>query len=50
MFAFTAIRRWGGLAPGETKHVSSKIYILPNDPQVLLEPYRHDFPKSEEAW
>jgi hypothetical protein len=40
----------GGLAPGETKRVLSKIYLLPNDPPALLRHYRHDFPKSEEAW
>jgi hypothetical protein len=40
----------GGLAPGETKRVWSKIYILPNDPQVLLRHYRHDFQKSDQAW
>jgi len=40
----------GGLAPGESKHVSSKIYIMPNDPRLLLEHYRHDFPKSDKAW
>jgi len=40
----------GGLAPGETKRVLSKIYLLPNDPRALLQHYRHDFPASEQAW
>jgi hypothetical protein len=40
----------GGLAPGETKRVLSKIYFLPNDPLALLRHYRLDFPKSEDAW
>jgi hypothetical protein len=40
----------GGLAPGQTKRVLSKVYFLPNDPQALLQHYRHDFPKSVEAW
>jgi hypothetical protein len=40
----------GGLAPGETKRVQSKIYLLPNDPPALLRHYRHDFSKAGEAW
>ena len=38
--------RIGGLKPGETKELRGKFYILPNDPQKLLERYRRDFPSS----
>jgi hypothetical protein len=34
----------GGLAPGETKKIHSKIYILKNDPEALLKRYYTDFP------
>ncbi len=40
----------GGLAPGETKKVRQKIYLLPNDPGRLLRRYRQDFPGSGKAW
>jgi hypothetical protein len=33
----------GGLAPGETKTVTSRLYLLPNDPDLLLKRYQHDF-------
>lgn len=33
----------GGLAPGETKTVTSRLYLLPNDPELLLKRYRRDF-------
>jgi hypothetical protein len=36
----------GGLAPGETKTVRGKIYILPNDPNELLRRYHRDFNSS----
>jgi len=35
--------RVGGLAPGETRHVRSKIYILKNDTNELLRRYARDF-------
>ena len=34
----------GGLAPGETKEIRAKIYMMKNDPQELLLRYRQDFP------
>jgi hypothetical protein len=36
--------RVGGLAPGETKIIRAKIYLLKNDPQELLRRYQRDFP------
>lgn len=36
--------RIGGLAPGETKTVRGKIYVVPNDVPALLARYRRDFP------
>lgn len=41
--------RIGGLAPKETKRLHGKIYIMPNDPQKLLERYRRDFAESIES-
>jgi hypothetical protein len=38
-----------GLAPGQTKHAHSKIYLLPNSPQVLLRRYHRDFPGALKA-
>jgi len=38
--------RIGGLAPGETKKIRGKIYVLPNDPDELLARYRRDFPDA----
>jgi len=35
----------GGLAPGETKTVTSRLYLLPNDPALLLKRYQQDFPR-----
>lgn len=40
----------GGLAPGETKRLHSKIYLLPNDPSDVLKRYGGDFPKSNRVW
>lgn len=40
--------RVGGLKAGETKRVRAKIYLLPNDPALLLRHYQADF-KSAEA-
>lgn len=37
--------RIGGLAPGESKAIRGKIYILPNDVDVLLRRYKQDFPE-----
>jgi hypothetical protein len=36
--------RIGGLAPGETKKIHGKIYILPADVDALLSRYKKDFP------
>jgi hypothetical protein len=33
----------GGLAPRETKHLHGKLYIVPNDPEALLQRYHRDF-------
>ena len=33
----------GGLAPGESKEIRAKIYLMENDPQKLLLCYRQDF-------
>lgn len=33
----------GGLAPGETKTVTSRLYLLPNNPDLLLKRYQRDF-------
>lgn len=37
--------RLGGLAPGETKQIRGKIYLLPNDVPALLKRYAEDFPE-----
>jgi hypothetical protein len=37
----------GGLAPGETKQIRAKIYLLRNDPEELLKLYRQDFPREQ---
>ncbi|HUR45119.1 MAG TPA: hypothetical protein VMZ27_04505, partial [Candidatus Saccharimonadales bacterium] len=37
--------RIGGLAPGETKKIRGKIYLLPNDVPALLRRYAKDFPE-----
>src|SRR5207237_5282704 len=34
----------GGLNPGMTKRVHSKIYFMTNDPAALLKRYQKDFP------
>lgn len=39
--------RIGGLAPGETKRVRGKIYLVENDIPALLARYRADFPGQE---
>jgi hypothetical protein len=33
----------GGLASGEAKTVTSRLYLLPNDPDLLLKRYQRDF-------
>lgn len=38
--------RLGGLAPGETKRIKGKIYIVPNDVAALLAKYQRDFPSK----
>ncbi len=38
--------RIGGLAPGETKRVRGKVYIVPADADSLLARYRRDFPEA----
>jgi len=38
--------RIGGLAPGQTKRLHGKIYIVPNDVPRLLRRYRRDFQKG----
>jgi hypothetical protein len=38
--------RIGGLAPGETKNIRGKIYIVPNDVDALLARYQKDFPEQ----
>jgi hypothetical protein len=39
--------RIGGLAPGETRRLHGKLYLLKNDPRALLERYRNDFCAAE---
>jgi hypothetical protein len=38
--------RIGGLAPGETKHIRGKLYIVPADVPALLARYQRDFPEQ----
>jgi hypothetical protein len=38
--------RIGGLAPGETKKIRGKIYIVPNDVKGLVKRYEKDFPEQ----
>ena len=37
--------RLGGLAPGETKKIRGKMYLVPADPDSLLARYARDFPE-----
>ncbi len=39
--------RIGGLAPGGSKTIRGKIYLMPADIPALLERYRRDFPGQE---
>ncbi len=40
--------RIGGLAPGETKHIRGKLYLVPADTDALLKRYERDFPEHTE--
>ena len=37
--------RIGGLAPGQTKHIRGKLYIVDADVEALLRRYDRDFPE-----
>ncbi len=39
--------RLGGLQPGETKTMHGRVYLLPNDIDLLLKRYREDFPEQK---
>ncbi len=39
----------GGLAPGETKRIKAKIYLLKADPEQLLRRYKKDFPQLQRS-
>lgn len=41
--------RIGGLAPGETKNIRGKLYVVPADAEALRKRYERDFPRSEAA-
>jgi hypothetical protein len=38
--------RVGGLAPGETKHIRGKIYVVPADIDALVKRFERDFPEQ----
>ncbi|QDV41636.1 hypothetical protein Enr13x_14790 [Stieleria neptunia] len=38
--------RIGGLAPGQTKHIRGKLYVVPADAHALIRRFRADFPAS----
>jgi hypothetical protein len=38
--------RIGGLAPGETKKIRGKIYVVPNDVEALVARFHRDFPEQ----
>jgi len=38
--------RLGGLAPGETKQIRGRIYVVPSDMAALERRYLHDFPEQ----
>ena len=38
--------RIGGLAPGQTKHIRGKLYVVPADTQALIRRFQTDFPES----
>lgn len=39
----------GGLAPGETRHIRGKLYLVPPDIPALLRRYERDFPEHQTA-
>lgn len=39
--------RLGGLAPGETRHLRGKLYLVPSDIPALLQRYAKDFPEHQ---
>ena len=41
--------RIGGLAPGARKTIRGRIYVVPNDPDALMQRYRRDFPEQAAA-
>lgn len=41
--------RIGGLAPGETRAIHGKVYVIANDTAELLKRYRKDFPARQPA-
>ena len=41
--------RLGGVAPGETKHIRGKIYLVSNDVPALVKRYEADFPEHVAA-
>ena len=38
--------RIGGLAPGETKQIRGKLYVVPADVDALFRRYLRDFPEQ----
>ena len=38
--------RIGGLKPGESKTIEGRLYVLPNDVEMLLKRFREDFPSK----
>lgn len=41
--------RLGGLEPGETKKLHGKLYLMPNDPEKLLNRYQRDFAARDDG-
>lgn len=39
----------GGLAPGEVRNLRQMLYIVPNNPERLLQLYRRDFPPRDDG-
>lgn len=40
----------GGLQPGEVRQIRQRLYLLPNDPNKLLQRYRRDFAPKPHRW
>lgn len=40
----------GGLKPGESRRIRQILYLIPNDPALLLRCYQEDFPQSGNRW